>query len=51
MSLTTLTRYWPLDHTLGSLSKLDVGVLVLVTSLVSFYPSPHVYIQSQIDDG
>jgi hypothetical protein len=37
MSLTTLTRHWPLDHTLQSLSKLDAGVLVLVTSLVSFH--------------
>ncbi|KAI0279986.1 cytochrome P450 [Russula aff. rugulosa BPL654] len=36
MSLTTLTRYWPLDYTpLESLSKLDVGALVLVTGLVS----------------
>jgi len=29
------TRYWPLDRTLESLSKLNPGVLVLVTSLVS----------------
>ena len=37
MSLTTLTRCWPLDHSLlESLSKFDAGVLVLVTSLVSF---------------
>ena len=34
MSLTTLTRHWPPHHTLGSLSKLDAGVLVLITSLV-----------------
>ena len=43
MSLTTLTRYWPLDHTpLESLSKLDVGALVLVSGLVSFYPQVHI---------
>ena len=38
MSLTTLIRHWPLGHTLESLSesKLGVGALVLVTSLVSF---------------
>jgi hypothetical protein len=41
MSLTTLTRYWP-DHTLESLSKLDVGALVLVTGLVSFYSQVHI---------
>jgi hypothetical protein len=43
MSLTVLTRYWPLDHTLPeSLSKLDAGALVLVTSLVSFYPQVYI---------
>ncbi|KAH9987800.1 cytochrome P450 [Russula vinacea] len=33
MSLTTLTQYWPVGHTLKSTSKLDAGVLVLATSL------------------
>ena len=42
MSLTTFTRYCPLDHTLEGLSNLGAGVLVLVTSLVSFHA--HVYI-------
>ena len=37
MTLTTLTRHWPLDHALESLSKPVAGVLVLVTSLVSFH--------------
>ena len=37
MSLTTLTRYLPFDHTLESLSKLDAGVLVLAASLVSLH--------------
>ena len=41
MSLTTLTQYWPVGHTLKSTSKLDAGVLVLATSLVSFHA--HVY--------
>jgi len=35
MSLATLTRFWSLDHTLESLSKLDTAVLVFATSLVS----------------
>jgi hypothetical protein len=44
MSLATLTRYWPLDHTPPeSLSKLDAGALVLVTGLVSFYPQVHLW--------
>jgi hypothetical protein len=45
-----LTRYWPLDHSPESLSKLGAGVLVLVTSLVSF--NAQVFIQApKIDDG
>lgn len=43
MSLPTSTRHWPLDHTLESLSKLDAGVLVLATSLVSFYAQVYIY--------
>ncbi|KAH9983064.1 high nitrogen upregulated cytochrome P450 monooxygenase 2 [Russula compacta] len=35
MSLATLTQYWPPQHTPQSLSKLDVGVVVLATSFVS----------------
>ncbi len=35
MTLATITRFWPLDHTPESLSKLDTAVLVFVTSLVS----------------
>ena len=52
MSLTKFTRYWPLDHTLESLSKPSAGVLVLVTSLVSFHWHAQVYIQAyKIRDG
>jgi hypothetical protein len=39
MSLTPLTQYLPLDHTLESLSKLDAGVLVLAATLVSLHAS------------
>ena len=42
MSLTTLTRYWLPGQTLESLSKLGAGVLVLVTSLVSFHPQAYI---------
>jgi hypothetical protein len=43
MSLTTLTQYLPVGHALKSTSKLDAGVLVFATSLVSFHA--HVYIR------
>ena len=33
----SLTQHWPLGHTPEDLSKLNAGVLVLVTSLVSFH--------------
>jgi hypothetical protein len=46
--MTTLTRYWPLDHTLESLSKPGAGVLVLVTSLVSLkLPCTRLHLGSQ----
>ena len=44
MSLSTLAHYWPLGHAPMTLSEFDAGVLVLFTSLVSFYPSAQVNI-------
>ena len=43
MSLTTFTRYLPPGRTLESLSKPGAGILVLLTSLVSFHARLYVY--------